>query len=137
MQVILLSRNSSGINKKQIPKKNIEIEFESEIKSEYFKLFPEQIILIKSANNYIEVIYKKEDKVGKRLIRNTLKNTENLFEKYSNMVRCHRSCIVNRNYIQKVTKGSDGLILTMYDYEQQIHVSRQYVLKVKEALKNT
>jgi hypothetical protein len=137
MQVILLSRNSSGINKKQIPKKNIEIEFESEIKSEYFKLFPEQIILIKSANNYIEVIYKKEDKVAKRLIRNTLKNTENLFEKYSNMVRCHRSCIVNRNYIQKVTKGSDGLILTMYDYEQQIHVSRQYVLKVKEALKNT
>ncbi len=133
-------RNFSGSSTKTddeiISKENVEIEFESENKSEYFHLFLEQIILIKSADNYIEVIYKQEEKINKRLIRSTLKITEELFSKYPAMVRCHRSCIVNKNYIQKVTKGTDGLKLTLFDYPQDIHVSRQYVLKVKEALKS-
>ncbi len=113
-----------------------EIEFESENKTEYFTVFAEQIIIIKSANNYVEVIYKQDDKVQKKLIRNTLKNTEKFLSKHKAMVRCHRSCIVNKNYIQKVGKGSNGLVLTLFDYAQQIHVSRQYTLKVKEALKS-
>ena len=48
---------------------NIEIEFESENKSEYFHLFLNQIILIKSANNYIEVIYKQDEKVSRLRIQ--------------------------------------------------------------------
>lgn len=135
-QVRLLSQPITEPKKEEKTVNNTEIEFESENKSEYFKLFIRQVILIKSANNYIEVIYNKEDKVAKRLIRNTLKNTEFLLSKYPQMIRCHRSCIVNKNHIQKVTRGSDGLILTMFDYAEQIHVSRQYVIKVKEALKS-
>lgn len=132
-----LSRVTPEIDEEPATEEIAEIEFESENKSEYFQLFLEEIILIKSANNYIEVIYKQNEKVNKKLIRNTLKNTETLFAKYPAMVRCHRSCIVNKNYIQKVTRGSDGLVLSMFNYPQQIHVSRQYVLKVKEALKST
>jgi len=113
-----------------------EIEFDSENKSEYFHLLTEQIIFIKSANNYIEVVYKSDDKVSKRLIRSTLKSTEDLLSKYPQMIRCHRSFIVNKNCIQKVRKGNDGLILKLYDYAPEIHVSRQYVLRVKEALKS-
>lgn len=116
---------------------NEKIEFLSENKTEYFHLFLHQIILIKSANNYIEVIYKEDEKINKKLIRNTLKNTEEIFAKYSTMVRCHRSCMINKNYINKVSKGSDGLKLTLFEYPKEIHVSRQYVLKVKEALKTS
>jgi DNA-binding LytR/AlgR family response regulator len=119
------------------PEENVEIEFESENKSDYLQLPLQQIILIKSANNYIEVIYNQENKTRKKLIRNTLKNTEKQFAKYPSMLRCHRSYIVNKNYIQKVKKGSDGLILVLFDYPQEIHVSRQYILVVKEALKAT
>ena len=120
-----------------ITKEDVEIEFESENKSEYFQLFLEQIMLIKSAKNYIEVIYKQGDKISKRLIRNTLKTTEELLSKYPSLIRCHRSYIVNKNYIQKVAKGTEGLKLTLFDYSQEIHVSRQYILKVKEALKTS
>lgn len=115
--------------------KDVEIAFESENKSEYFKLTLEQIMLIKSASNYIEVIYKSGDKISKRLIRNTIKNTEEFFSKYPTLVRCHRTCIVNKNYIQKLEKGNEGLKLVLFDYPQEIHVSRQYALKIKEALK--
>jgi hypothetical protein len=116
--------------------KDVEIEFVSDNKSDYFQVFLEQIVLIKSASNYIEVIYKNADKISRRLIRNTIKNTEKLFSKYPSLIRCHRSCIVNKNYIQKILKGNDGLKLVLFDYPQEIHVSRQYVLKVKEALKH-
>lgn len=119
------------------PTENAEIEFESENKSEYFHLFLKQILLIKSANNYIEVIYKNNDKISKKLIRYTLKNTETLLAKYPSMIRCHRSCIVNKNYIQKIHRGADGLILSIVDYPQEIHVSRQHTQKVKEALKTS
>ena len=39
------------------------IEFESDNQSEHLFLFPEQIILIKSANNYVEIIFKQNEKV--------------------------------------------------------------------------
>ena len=64
-----------------------------------------------------------------------MKNAEKLFSAYPSLIRCHRSCIVNKNYIEKVTRDEAGLKLTMFDYPQIVHVSRQYVLSVKEALK--
>lgn len=112
-----------------------EIEFESENKTEYFTLFLEQLVLIKSANNYIEIIYKQNDEIRKKLIRSTMKSTENLLQKYPEIIRCHRSCMVNKNYIKKVSRGSDGLTLNLFDYPQEIPVSRQYVLRLKESLK--
>jgi len=112
-----------------------EIEFESENKSESFHLFAEQLILIKSASNYVEIIYKQNEKVHKKLIRNTMQNAEKMMNAFPQMIRCHRTCIVNKNYIQKTERGSDGLILHLFDYPQEIPVSRQYTLKVKEALR--
>ncbi|HPF49949.1 MAG TPA: LytTR family transcriptional regulator DNA-binding domain-containing protein, partial [Draconibacterium sp.] len=111
-----------------------EIEFESENKSENFHLFTEQLILIKSASNYVEIIYKQNEKVHKKLIRNTMRNAEKLMAAHPQMIRCHRTCIVNKNYIQRIDRGSDGLILHLFDYPQEIPVSRQYILTVKEAL---
>jgi DNA-binding LytR/AlgR family response regulator len=110
------------------------VEFESENKEENFHLFPEQIILIKAASNYIEIIYKQKEKVSRRLIRNTLKNTEKQISNYPFLLRCHRSCIVNSNSIQKIHKSPDGMKLDLYDYPHEVNVSRQYVLKIKEAL---
>jgi DNA-binding LytR/AlgR family response regulator len=110
------------------------IEFESENQSERFFLFPEQIILIKSAGNYIEIIYKLKEKVSRRMVRNTLANAEQLLSKYPFLVRCHRSSVVNINCIRKVDKTSEGLKLDLFDYSRPVSVSRQYVLKVKEAL---
>ncbi|NQU52855.1 MAG: LytTR family transcriptional regulator DNA-binding domain-containing protein [Bacteroidetes bacterium] len=134
-RVIELTTGTIDYKDEILPKENVQIEFESENKSEYFNIFLDQILLIKSANNYVEVIYKEEENINKKLIRNTLTNTERLLSKYPTIIRCHRSCIVNRKHIQKITKGNEGLKLTLFDYPQDIYVSRQYVLKVKEALK--
>jgi len=112
------------------------IEFESENQSEQFFLFPEQIILIKSAGNYIEIIYKQNEKVSRRMIRNTLAYAEKLLAHHPFLIRCHRSSVVNINCIQKVNKTSEGLKLDLLDYSRAVNVSRQYVLKVREALEH-
>lgn len=113
------------------------IEFESENQGEHFTLFPAQIILIRAASNYIEIIFKQNEKVSRRLIRNTLKNTEKQISKYPFLQRCHRSCIVNLNSIQKIHKSPEGMKLDLYDYPRGVNVSRQYILKIKEALKKS
>ena len=111
------------------------IEFDSENKNEYFRLFPDQLILIRSASNYIEVYYKEENKLLKKLIRNTLKSTEQLLSKNPEIIRCHRSFMVNKKHIKNLRRGSDGLVLELFDYPQEVHVSRQYAVNVKKALK--
>ena len=111
------------------------IEFDSENKNEYFRLFPDQLILIKSASNYIEVYYKEENKLLKKLIRNTLKSTELLLSKNPEIIRCHRSFMVNKKYIKNLRRGSDGLVLELFDYPQEVHVSRQYAVNVKKVLR--
>ena len=110
------------------------IEFISNDGSERFLLFPEQIILIKSADNYIEIIFKQNDKVNRRLLRSTLKKAEFTVAKFSFLIRCHRSFIVNTNCIHTVHKTDVGLKLELTDYSHMVNVSRQYILKIKEAL---
>lgn len=131
-----LSKDSTLKQNEADKKAPSKIEFESENKTDYFQVLTEQLILIKSASNYVEVVYRQNDKVHKKLIRNTMQKIEKLFAPYPEMIRCHRSFIVNKNYIQKVERGPNGLVLFMSDYPQEIHTSRQYVLKVKEALKS-
>lgn len=115
--------------------KALEILFESDNKSDFLKIFLEDLILIKSASNYVEVIFKKDGEIHKKLIRSTLKSTEQLLSQYNDLIRCHRSCIVNKDYIKDVSKSGDGLVLYLFDYDSKIHVSRQYVVKIKEALR--
>ena len=121
----------------QVEEEETGIEFQSDNQSERFFLFHDQIILIKAANNYIEIIFRQSEKISRRLIRNTLQNTERMLSKNPSFIRVHRSYIVNVNSIRKVTKSSDGLKLLLYDYPKGINVSRQYILKVKNALQLT
>lgn len=117
--------------------KNARIEFDSVNKNEYFRLLADQLVLIKSASNYIEIYYKEENKLQKKLIRNTLKSTEQLLSKHPEIIRCHRSFMVNKNFIKNLKSGSDGLVLELFDFPNEVHVSRQYAVNVKKALKET
>ncbi|MCK4699149.1 MAG: LytTR family transcriptional regulator DNA-binding domain-containing protein, partial [Bacteroidales bacterium] len=110
------------------------IEFESENKSERFSLPLNKIILLRSADNYIEIFWEKESEIIKKLIRKTLINAEYQLKKYQNYVRCHRTCLVNVDYVSKLNIYPQGYKLKLKYIEEEIPVSRQYILKVKEAL---
>lgn len=133
----LLNQNEDDLPDESVSETEQLVEFESENQAENFHLFPEQIILIKAASNYVEIIYKQNEKVSRRLVRSTLRKTEKQLSKYPFLLRCHRSYIVNTNSIRKIQKSTEGMKLELYDYPHGVNVSRQYILKIKEALNKT
>ncbi|HUW93693.1 MAG TPA: LytTR family DNA-binding domain-containing protein [Bacteroidales bacterium] len=113
---------------------NKTIEFNSENNTEILTLLVSEIAFIKSADNYVEIVYRQDGAFKRNLIRNTLKNIELQLKDYANFVRCHRICIVNRLFVEKLSRGLNNHWLTIKGYKEQIPVSRQYLLKLKEVI---
>jgi DNA-binding LytR/AlgR family response regulator len=140
----LKQQNEMLIVEKKIIQKQVEkyeedmlnksLEFISENSSENFSLLIAEVAFIKSADNYVEIVYKEGVTYKKKLIRNTLKNVELQIKQYSNFLRCHRICIVNLHYIEKLFSSDGNHWLTIKGYDEKVPVSRQYLLKLKEAL---
>lgn len=140
----LKQQNESLIYEKKSIQKQIEkyeedylnksIRFVSENNTEELNLLIADVVFIKSADNYVEIVYKEDENFKKKLIRNTLKNIEQQTRPYSNFIRCHRICVVNTHHIEKLNKSYNNHWLTIKGYNEQIPVSMQYLLKLKEIL---
>ena len=111
-----------------------ELEIVSDNKSDNLTLKYNNIILIKSAENYIELHYFENDKVEKKLLRSTLKSIESQLASVSNFIRCHRASLVNVLYIDKLVRSYSGYNLTLTCSEEKIPVSRQYLNQVRKAI---
>jgi hypothetical protein len=112
-----------------------DIEFISETGSENLNLILADIIFIQSADNYVDIAFMDGDIIKRKLLRNTLKNIELQLKKYSNFVRCHRTCIINIHYIDKLQHDFSSHWITIKGYPEKIPVSRQYLLKLREMLR--
>jgi hypothetical protein len=113
---------------------NKSIEFFSETNTESLNLLVAEVAFIKSADNYVEIVYKEGENLKKKLIRSTMKNVELQLKQYSIFIRCHRICIVNMHYIEKLNRNFNNHWLSIKGYHEQLPVSRQYLIKLKEAL---
>jgi hypothetical protein len=111
-----------------------ELEFVSTNKSDQLVLKYKHLISVKSADNYIEVTYLKNGEVETRLLRSTLKNIENQLSGRSYFIKCHRTHIVNVMFVEKIVRSSGGYSLKMSCFEQNIPISRQYFIPVKETV---
>ena len=110
------------------------IDIFSNNKSDKLTLKSKHIVSVKSADNYIEISYLENDQVEKKLIRSTLKNIETQLSNYRSFIRCHRTSIINIIYIDKLERNYSGYSLKMSNLEENIPVSRQYFMQVKEAI---
>lgn len=113
---------------------NKSVEFKSENNNENLVLHIAEIVLVRSADNYVEIVFKEGNAIKRKMIRNTLKNIEQQIKQYSNFLRCHRICIVNMHFVDSLKLINNSYSLIMKDLEDRIPVSRQYLLKLKEAL---
>ncbi|MCB2208775.1 MAG: LytTR family transcriptional regulator [Bacteroidetes bacterium] len=110
------------------------VELLSESLTEKLSLPVKDIAFIKSADNYVEIVYKDTGQFKKKLLRNTLKNIEQQLKPFHDFIRCHRICIVNKQHIDKLNKDYSHHWLTIKDFKEQIPVSRQYLMKLKETI---
>lgn len=92
------------------------------------------LLFIQSTDNYCEVNCFDES-LEKILIRNTLNDLSKQIP-YDNIVRCHRSYIVNLNNIEKCEGNSQGMKITFQNVEKKIKVSRKYVNKIRKLIES-
>lgn len=128
-------RNEREINKKlsQISETGTSfVHFESEYKSDNFIVKPEAIVLIRAADNYIEVYYQTESEIKSRMIRSSLLKAETLLKDFDFIIRTQRSFIVNVNHIQEIQNVSDGYKLLFKLPELVAFVSQKYITDFKK-----
>ncbi len=113
---------------------NKKIEFFADNEQDNLILLPKDIICLRSADNYVEIVYKEKDLFKKKLIRNTLRNIEQMLKPWSVFIRCHRTCIVNTLLVHNLYKKNNNYIIKIRGYNEEIHVSRQQLFRLKEAL---
>lgn len=92
----------------------------------------DQLLYIEASGNYISIAYSHNYKMRKTLIRNTLKEIENAHPN-SDLIRCHRSFIVNFSNVKLMRKTKEGLVLELEASEPiEIPVSKSYIDKVMQ-----
>jgi hypothetical protein len=119
----------SGQIKNKFQEKTV---IESENKSESIAVMLSDIILIRSADNYVELVYLENEELKRKLLRNTLKNVENHLNQFPFFLRCHRTTLINTGFIERLFRNYTGVMIKIKGYDIEIPVSRQYLLKVKE-----
>lgn len=114
---------------------NKTVQFVSGDKSEILALKVAEIALVRSADNYVEVIFKDGENFKRSLIRNTLKNIELQLKDYSYFIRCHRTSVFNKYFVEKLSRSYNNHWITIKGFTEKVPVSRQYIIAVREALK--
>jgi hypothetical protein len=97
-----------------------------------FSVMKENLLYLESAENYVNICYLNKGKVSKYLLRDTLKKMEESFSG-TEIVRCHRSYIVNFEKVKVIRKDKDGLKLEFDNPSMaDIPVSKTYVNTVMQ-----
>lgn len=87
----------------------------------------ENLLYIESAENYVNICYLNKGKISKYLLRDTLKKMEENFSG-TDIIRCHRSYIVNFENVKVIRKEKDGLMLDLDSLPAiDIPVSKTYI----------
>jgi len=90
-----------------------------------FSVLAKDLLLLESTDNYVSVFYNLENKVQRKLLRNTLKNMEEML-KENNIVRCHRSFMVNPANVDFMQKEGKKLNLKLNHFDKPVPVSEKY-----------
>lgn len=97
-------------------------------------LNPEELIMLKSSDNYVEVLYIKDRQFFKSLVRNTLKNIQEDLSGNKQLFRCHKSYLVNLQKVIHVSGNAQGYKLHMKGSKILVPVSRTYNELLKSKL---
>jgi len=116
-----------------IPGKSETIRLTSENEKEVVDLHVDDLILIESADNYSTVYFLQNGKIQNKLLRSSLKRLE-LQAQHENLLRCHRTYIVNLKKVITVQGNAQGYRLRFHGFDQAFPVSRALNDTIRERL---
>ncbi|NAS13008.1 LytTR family DNA-binding domain-containing protein [Poritiphilus flavus] len=113
------------------PRSLNEIELSGINKGEKLLIQNEELLFVKSSENYVEIFYEKGSQVKHETFRNTLSeiNRQAAFLK-----RCHRSYLVNISNIKRVKGNSQNAKIEFHQHGLDIPLSNTYYKSIKSSL---
>lgn len=102
----------------------------AENEKDYVEFAESELLFIESADNYSTINLARSGKVVKELMRSSLTRLENQLQSQE-LVRCHRSYIVNLSKVQRVSGNAQGFKFHLSDSDQVVPVARKYAYLVE------
>lgn len=97
-----------------------------------FSVKAEHLLYIESADNYVNIFYMDKGKIARFMLRNSIKRLEALLRN-TEVIRCHRSFMVNFENVKILRKDKEELILELDSPTNiEIPVSKTYAQNVME-----
>lgn len=87
------------------------------------------VLYVEAADNYSNIHYINEGKEETFILHNSMKQLD-ISENYPNLLRCHKSYMVNIDNVKLLRKEKEGLLLELAQGARSIPVSRTYNEKV-------
>lgn len=115
---------------KQLFNKNIIIYADNQ--KEFLNISIDNLVYVTSQGNYASFFTLKNNYLKEQILRVTLSKVSDELSQYSNMIRCHKSFIINTKFIKKISGNARGYLLHVDCIPFQIPVSRSFG---KESLK--
>lgn len=92
----------------------------------------DDLLYIESCDNYVVIYYTGNNIIKKYLLRNRLKTIEDELSN-TNIIRCHRTYLVNLEKAKVIRKESDGLYIELDTKDaKEIPVSKSYQKKISD-----
>lgn len=110
------------------------IEIQSVAGTDAIQVSSSDLLYMKSADNYVEVISRRNGDVKSELIRTTLHKICTDLSRLDMIVRCHRAYIVNIRNVNRLIKTAGGYQIIIEGAAEPIPVSRAYQIKVRGML---
>lgn len=128
---------ASELNKKLQDNKIVQdkiVYFNSDYQKDSLAVKVSLLLLVRSANNYIEVFWNEADVVKNQMVRCTIVYAEELLKEHKFILKCHRSYIVNISYIERIEGNSQGYKLLIKNVNFPIPVAKNFAKKLKELI---
>ena len=121
-------------NKKEIPKapKGAIHQILTDLKNQSFSFSENDFNYAIAEGNYTDMCSLDENTLKKVTYRVTLSSFEIQVKESSNLIRCHRSYLVNLNKVKNISGNAQGLKLELINQSEIIPVSRNYIPIVKQ-----
>jgi hypothetical protein len=108
------------------------ITFPSKYKRGNAQINVRNLVMIHSAQNYIEIYWKEGEELQRVMVRNTLGNALRQVKRFPHIIQCHRTCIVNMKYVTRMRSSQHGYHIHLEGVPDEIHVSRSYAPLFRE-----
>lgn len=101
-------------------------------KNEKLEIKIDDLLFVKSNDNYVIIYLLENGKLSKKMLRNTLNKIDALAGEQ--LVKCHRSYLVNTSKIINIEGNITNSQLSIQGLDQKIPVSRSYVEMFRKML---